>query len=414
MSELAYENLKSGVEFEDLPGWQVLEDTYGNKKSGFDAVTFYNPETKQAVIAYRGTEGSASLDRSAPDYYADAQIGLPELGRKIEQSTDLTPDWLANGIQKVRDVTGITKVENAVGELDKKLDKTFGLGPNQMYEAEDYANDMQNKYKDLDFSLTGHSLGGGNAQYAAAYTGLTAVTFSAPSVISSLTPEAKRKAEEGGFDGQIINYGHPGDFVTSGFFGGYDRHVGSMYYINSNYKDMNDDMSMMDKISNTFGGEEYHSLKQYKFENGYVSNDLYDPVTGEKISYSPRQPSNVLSDLAAFMRNLGGQAGSLARSVAAAASGLIQVTPEELKSVAARWKQNAQQCNAELNTVRSRMAQYLHSSRSRRLEPIVTHLDASINELSTWHLKHTSQFLDFIDAKADAFKQADESPVHFN
>lgn len=31
MSELAYENLKSGTEFEDLPGWQVLEDTHGNK-----------------------------------------------------------------------------------------------------------------------------------------------------------------------------------------------------------------------------------------------------------------------------------------------------------------------------------------------------------------------------------------------
>lgn len=416
MSELAYENLKSGMEFENLPGWQVLEDTHGNKKSGFDAVTFYNPETKQAVIAYRGTEGSASLDRSAPDYYADAQIGLPELGRKIEQSTDFTPDWLANGIQKVRDVTGITTVENAVGELDKKLDKTFSLGPNQMYEAEDYANDMRKKYKDLDFSLTGHSLGGGNAQYAAAYTGLSAVTFSAPSVISSLTPEAKRKAEEGGFDSQIINYGHPGDFVTSGFFGGYDRHVGSMYYINSNYEDMNDDMGMWDKISNTFGGEEYHSLKQYEFENGYVSNDLYDPVTGEPIGYSPRQPSNVLSDLAAFMRNLGGQAGSLARGMAAAAgvSGLIQVTPEELKSVAARWKQNAQQCNAELNIVRSRMAQYLHSSRSRRLEPIVTHLDASINELSTWHMKHTSQFLNFIEEKAEAFRQADESQVSFN
>lgn len=285
-----------------------------------------------------------------------------------------------------------------------------------MYEAEDYAKDMQKKYKDLDFSLTGHSLGGGNAQYAAAYTGLSAVTFSAPSVISSLTPEAKRKAEEGGFDSQIINYGHPGDFVTSGFFGGYDRHVGSMYYINSNYEDMNDDMSMWDKISNTFGGKEYHSLKQYKFENGYVSNDLYDPVTGEHIGYSPRQPSNVLSDLAAFMRNLGGQAGNFARSMGAAAgaSGLIQVTPEELKSVAARWKQNAQQCNAELNTVRSRMAQYLHSSRSRRLEPIVTHLDASINELSTWHMKHTTQFLNFIEEKAEAFRQADESQVRFN
>lgn len=100
--------------------------------------------------------------------------------------------------------------------------------------------------------------------------------------------------------------------------------------------------------------------------------------------------------------------------IASAASGLIQVTPEELKSVASRWKQNAQQCNTELNQVRTRMAQYLHSSRSRRLEPIVTQLDASIQELSTWHMKHTSQFLNFIEEKAEAFRQADESPVQFN
>ena len=245
MSELAYEHAKAGTEYANLPGWKVLEETHGNKKSGFDAVTFYNPETKQAVIAYRGTEGSAPIDRSGPDYFADGQIALPEHGRKINPTTDIRPDWLADGIQKVKDFTGLTTVENFKGEIDKQLDKTLNPLPNQMYEAEDYATNMQKKYKDLDFSLTGHSLGGGNAQYAAASTGLTAVTFSAPSVISSLTPALRRKAEEGGFDSQITNFGHPGDFVASGFFGGYDRHVGSMYYINSNYKDMNDNMSMM-------------------------------------------------------------------------------------------------------------------------------------------------------------------------
>ena len=123
----------------------------------------------------------------------------------------------------------------------------------------------------------------------------------------------------------------------------------------------------------------------------------------------------MLADLAGFMRNLGVQASGLAKGMAGAvaASGLIQVTPEELKSVASRWKQNAQQCNSELNQIRHRMAQYLHSSRSRRLEPIVTQLDASINELSTWHMKHTSQFLNFIDEKADAFRQADQTQVSF-
>ncbi|UOK64073.1 WXG100 family type VII secretion target [Paenibacillus sp. OVF10] len=238
------------------------------------------------------------------------------------------------------------------------------------------------------------------------------MTFSAPSVMGNLTPEMRRRAESGEFDGQVVNYANPSDLVASGTLGGYDRHVGSTFYINSNYEDANDGVGIIDKAKNSFGGENYHSLDQYDFKNGYISNDLYDPITGERIRYSPR----LMDHMGPFSKNFGPLRSKSGGGMAAVggASGLIQVTPEELKSVASRWKQNAQQCNAELNQVRSRMAQYLHTSRSRRLEPIVTQLDASIQELSTWHMKHTSQFLNFIDEKADAFRQADESPVHFN
>ncbi|WP_458125039.1 lipase family protein [Paenibacillus sp. Z3-2] len=431
MSDLAYQDQKAGDRLTELPGWQVLEGTESNSFSGFDAVTFYNPETKEAVIAYRGTEGSASLDRSVPDFVMDGRIGGGELIRKGQQETgnfinNLTPEWLDKGVKGVKDFTGISKVENWAddrvkdvqnwtGDRVKDIEKTVSPTgwANQMYQAEDYANQMQSKHKDLDFSMTGHSLGGGNAQYASAYTGIPAVTFSAPSVMGNLTPEVRRQAEAGAFDGQVVNYASPSDLVASGTLGGYDRHVGSTYYINSDYDSANDGVSIIDKAKNSFGGENYHSLDQYDFKNGYISNDLYDPITGERVRYSPR----LMDHMGPFGKNFGplrsksGGGGGVASAVAA--SGLIQVTPEELKSVASRWKQNAQQCNAELNQVRTRMAQYLHTSRSRRLEPIVTQLDASIHELGTWHMKHTSQFLNFIDEKADAFRQADESPVHF-
>ncbi|WFR63379.1 hypothetical protein P9222_03030 [Paenibacillus amylolyticus] len=430
MSDLAYQDQKAGDKLTELPGWQVLEGTESNKFSGFDAVTFYNPETKEAVIAYRGTEGSASLDRSVPDFVMDGRIGGGELIRKGQQEAgnfvdNLTPDWLDKGVQGVKDFTGISTVENWAGDRVRDVENWTGdrvkdiektVSPtgwaNQMYQAEDYASQMQNKHKDLNFSMTGHSLGGGNAQYASAYTGIPAVTFSAPSVMGNLTPEMRRRAEAGEFDGQVVNYANPSDLVASGTLGGYDRHVGSTYYINSNYEDANDGVGIIDKAKNSFGGENYHSLDQYNFKNGYISNDLYDPITGERIGYSPR----FMDQMGPFSKNFGplGSKSGGGMAAAAGASGLIQVTPEELKSVASRWKQNAQQCNAELNQVRSRMAQYLHTSRSRRLEPIVTQLDASIQELGTWHMKHTSQFLNFIDEKADAFRQADESPVHFN
>ncbi|MFX3648269.1 MAG: hypothetical protein ACE3K2_18780 [Paenibacillus sp.] len=430
MSDLAYQDQKAGDKLTELPGWEVLEGTESNKFSGFDAVTFYNPETKEAVIAYRGTEGSASLDRSVPDFVMDGRIGGGELIRKGQQEAgnfvdNLTPDWLDKGVQGVKDFTGISTVENWAGDRVRDVENWTGdrvkdiektVSPtgwaNQMYQSEDYANHMQNKHKDLNFSMTGHSLGGGNAQYASAYTGIPAVTFSAPSVMGNLTPEMRRRAEAGEFDGQVVNYANPSDLVASGTLGGYDRHVGSTFYINSNYEDANDGVGIIDKAKNSFGGENYHSLDQYDFKNGYISNDLYDPITGERIRYSPR----FMDHMGPFSKNFGPLGSKFGGGMAAVggASGLIQVTPEELKSVASRWKQNAQQCNAELNQVRSRMAQYLHTSRSRRLEPIVTQLDASIQELSTWHMKHTSQFLNFIDEKADAFRQADESPVHFN
>ncbi|MGV2805750.1 DUF2974 domain-containing protein, partial [Clostridium perfringens] len=173
----------------------------------------------------------------------------------------------------VKEVTGINDVTDWFGEQSRQIDKKTDIwGTNQLYQAEDYALEMKEKYKDVDFTLTGHSLGGANAQYAAAYTGMSAVTFSAPSVIGSLSPEARRKAENGEFDSQITNFAHPGDIIASGALGGFDGHVGSTYYIDSSYKDANDGLSIKEKIDNTLGGPNYHQLDRYRFENGYISN----------------------------------------------------------------------------------------------------------------------------------------------
>ena len=123
------------------------------------------------------------------------------------------------------------------------------------------------------------------------------MTFSAPTVAASLTPEMRRKAEEGAFDGQETNFIHPGDGIASGFLDGYERHVGSTFLIDSNYEDANKNygMNMWGKIKDTFfdDGPKYHDMKHYKFdENGYIVNSLYDEVTGERVLFSPRKPSD--------------------------------------------------------------------------------------------------------------------------
>lgn len=408
MSEAAYLDLKKEDTVEDLPGWEVLEDYKSNSVSGFDAVTFYNKETNQAVIAYRGTEAGKDLSHALPDYLADADIGIEEIKRKIPE---FRPPW-ADHVDKVKEVTGINDVTDWFGEQSRKIDKKTDIwGTNQLYQAEDYALEMKEKYKGVDFTLTGHSLGGANAQYAAAYTGMSAVTFSAPSVIGSLSPEARRKAENGEFDSQIINFAHPGDIIASGALGGFDGHVGSTYYIDSSYKDANDGLSIKEKIDNTLGGPNYHQLDRYRFEDGYISNPLYDGAT-DKAADSPRIPahSSLLFGLGGPMSHLGlgGSLAAIAGS-AGASAGTIQVTPAELRSVAEKWRAHAHQSDAEIQGIRQRLSKYMFSSHSRRLQPIVQQLDTSIMSMSQWHLQHTTDIVQYIKFKADLFERTDNS-----
>lgn len=39
-------------------------------------------------------------------------------------------------------------------------------------------------------------------------------------------------------------------------------------------------------------GPKYHDMKHYSFDqDGYIDNPLYDEVTGERVNFSPRKPS---------------------------------------------------------------------------------------------------------------------------
>ncbi|PAK51512.1 hypothetical protein [Paenibacillus sp. 7541] len=402
LSRLAYKDLKEGEQIGDLPGWEVLEDTKSYRVSGFDAVTFVNRNSGEAVIAYRGTEGSEGLSASVPDYITDAGIGINEIKRKTEVKRPFDEH-----LTKIEDTVGLTTVKDWFGEQSRKWDKTTDfIGKNQLYQAEDYAKDMQKKYKNFDFSMTGHSLGGANAQYAAAYTGIPAVTFSAPSVIGSLSPEYRRRAENGEFNDLIVNYAHPGDIIASGAFGGYEGHVGSTYYIDSSYREANDGLSIKDKIANTLGGPNYHQLDRYQFENGYISNPLYDGATDKRVDFSRAPWASGSPALSLF-----GQAmpWSLTGGLAGLSAGTIQVTPAELRNVAERWRAHAQHSHNELQGIRQRLARYLNSSHSRRLQPIVQQLDASIVSMSQWHLQHTTDIVNYISYKADLFERTDRS-----
>ncbi|WP_154985891.1 lipase family protein [Paenibacillus polysaccharolyticus] len=410
MSEAAYSDYVTGEEFRMVPGWEVLDQKHNS--SGLDAVTFYNPDTKQAVIAFRGTEGSGTWDRKGPDLKADVlNIGAPEIGATLDRAYPIWPESWRKYVQGTEDALGITWLNNLAGETRKSIDKEIGID-NQLYEAEDYVKEMQSKHPEASFTLTGHSLGGANAQYAAVYTGLDAVTFSAPTVVASLTPEMRRKAEEGAFDGQVTNFIHPGDFIASGFFGGYERHVGSTFVIDQNYDEFNTryGLEVWNKWNDTLGGPYYHDMKHFQFdEDGYVSNTLYDEITGEQVSYSPRKPSdhNILDHAREAWDTISKGFKSVATVVGGYSAGTIELTPEELRDVAQKWSRQAEDMSRTFERIQRNFFDYTESSHSRRLVPIVWDLQMSIKQLDEWHLEHTSDLVDYIQNKADLFVKAD-------
>lgn len=413
MSDAAYNDFEKGIEIEGLTGWEVLDQKHNS--SGMDAVTFYNPDTKQAVVAFRGTEGSSTLDRKAPDLKADVlNIGFPEIGATINRAFDDLRFPLEKEISKgIEDSLGLSQVEDWLGDTQKNISKGLRF-ENQLYEAEDYVKEMQSKYPDADFTLTGHSLGGANAQYAAVYTGLDAVTFSAPTVVASLTPEMRRKAEEGAFDRQVTNFIHPGDFIASGMLGGYERHVGSTLVIDKNYDDFNASYGAVDKIKDTLGGPSYHDMKHYSFDDdGYIDNTLYDEITGERVSFSPRKPSdhNILDHAREAWDTLSKGFKSVVNVVGGYSAGTIELTPEELKEIAGKWSRQAQDMSRTFERIQRNFFEYTESSHSQRLVPIVWDLQMSIKQLDEWHLEHTSDLVDYIQNKADLFIQADSGTV---
>lgn len=150
MSQEAYKDYETGKKIGVLPGWEVLDQKHNT--SGMDAVTFYNPETKQAVIAFRGTEGSAPLERAYPDLKTDVlNIGLPEIKATFNRKYNPWPESWGGVIQGTEDALGITWLNNLMGDTRKRMSKDIGPD-NQLYEAEDYVKELQGKYPDADFT----------------------------------------------------------------------------------------------------------------------------------------------------------------------------------------------------------------------------------------------------------------------
>lgn len=154
MAGLSYRHVLAGRPSERLPGWRTLrlEDGLHDPPSGFDAACFFHAGRKCVVAAFRGTGEAGGFWLSwLADLATDVSgIALPEWLRETFRTEPSDPD----GARSPQ--------------------------PDQFDLAGRLARRLVDRYPGFTVMLTGFSLGGALAAYAAAVHGLAAVAFAAP------------------------------------------------------------------------------------------------------------------------------------------------------------------------------------------------------------------------------------------
>ena len=139
-----------------LAGWELFS-FQPNTSSGFAGAAFRDPLSGQIVFTFRGTENefsnAADLVTTLGDYWSDAQIAVG--GNQFGE-----PNQFEDAYEFVRDTLGASMTDSQLAM---------------------YINSH-------DISFTGHSLGGGLAQYMTYRTSGEAVTFNAVGIGQALPP----------------------------------------------------------------------------------------------------------------------------------------------------------------------------------------------------------------------------------
>lgn len=168
-----------------LRSWKLI-NFQPNTTSGFAAAAFQNPDTKEIVFAFRGTEPNRGIYTFLQDAITDAQLAVS-----------------GNALGKPN------QFNDAFAFFDKTL-KKIGKG--------NYSG----------YSFTGHSLGGGIAQYMTYITNKTgkSVTFDAVGI-----GQAMPHVDPASFKGYITDYVNQNDII-----GEYGVQLGDTIYLKDTSK----------------------------------------------------------------------------------------------------------------------------------------------------------------------------------
>ena len=217
---------------QDSNGW-TYKETYSNHRDGFYSEVY--KKDNKVILVIRGTEIHSGGKEGTKDALSDFQMGL-------------------------------------------------GYLPYQMNDAEKAYNQTVRKYGKENVILTGHSLGGSEAQILGAKYGAETITFEAYGVKNFNGVEVN-------YTDNITNYGNAQDGI---FVKNIDNQIGKTMILNTDTKNGNN----FDK------GYKYHGMEPHNIENlGDLSNGIeYDkdafendnaPLFKMGIEYNDYNPDEV-------------------------------------------------------------------------------------------------------------------------